>query len=93
MREIASFELSRLQLASGRGWQGEGIGSDEGSGKGAREEMTREEMTREGMMREGMTSKGMAREEMTREEMTREGMTRGDASNGRVSGLFYGLFF
>ena len=37
---------------------------------------------REGITREEMTSKGMAREEMT----------RGDASNGHVSGLFYGLF-
>ena len=65
MRKNASFQLSRLQ--------GEGIGSDEGLGKGAREGITREEMTREGMTRERLTCKGMTREEMTREEMTREG--------------------
>ena len=35
MRENESFQLSRLQV-----WQGEGIGRDEGAGKGARERMT-----------------------------------------------------
>ena len=41
-RMFLTFEIAR-------GWQGEGIESDEGSGKGAREGMTSEGTTREGM--------------------------------------------
>ena len=45
--------------------QGEGIGSDEGAGKGAREGMTREGITREGMTKKGMTREGMTRTHLT----------------------------